>query len=298
VALDQFCSSREQILASQIIVAGSEDGIPNINSNAGVLAEVAKNFWDAASANNNEKPGEAKAFARSAPKVITALTSLAEAFDQYVRNSELKSKTIPKQKEKPRACEKIHSQLLVGLMKSLELLQKQLANTAGVVMQEILDPLWRAEISPAVSEDERIKRPELGMTRAIAEEFAALVYVNFLQSVLLQMRTLVICAGGMYVLIVCSISVYPFEPHAALQVLAVALLLAMGISVGFVYAEMHRDAILSRLTSTTAGELGWDFWLKLASAGAIPVFSLLAVQFPEIGRFLFSWLEPFLQSAK
>ena len=96
----------------------------------------------------------------------------------------------------------------------------------------------------------------------------------------------------------CSISVYPFEPHPALQVLAVALLVAMGAMVGFVYAEMHRDAILGRLTSTNAGELGWDFWWKFISAGAVPVFSLLAVQFPEIGRFLFSWLQPLLQSAK
>jgi hypothetical protein len=61
---------------------------------------------------------------------------------------------------------------------------------------------------------------------------------------------------------------------------------------------MHRDAILSRLTSTTAGELGWDFWLKFISAGAIPVFSLLAVQFPEISKFLFSWLEPAVQAIK
>ena len=106
------------------------------------------------------------------------------------------------------------------------------------------------------------------------------------------------CAAGMYVLIVCSMNLYPFEPHPALQVLAVVLLVVAGAMVGFVYAEMHRDAILSRLTSTNAGELGWDFWLKFVSAGALPVFSLLAVQFPEIGRFLFSWLGPFLQSAK
>ncbi len=112
------------------------------------------------------------------------------------------------------------------------------------------------------------------------------------------MRSLVICAGGMYVLILCSMSVYPFEPHPALQVLAVALVVVMAVAVGFVYAGMHRDAVLSRLTSTTAGVLGWDFWFKFISAGAIPVFSLLAVQFPEISRFLFSWLQPALQALK
>ena len=173
-----------------------------------------------------------------------------------------------------------------------------MADTAGLLIRDVLTPKWLAEQAPVVSIDKRIKKDDLSVVQALAEEYSALVYVNFLQSVLLQMRTLVICAAGMYVCIVCSISIYPFEPHPALQVLAVVLVLAMGVVIGFVYSEMHRDAILSRLTSTNAGELGWDFWLKFVSAGAIPVFSLLAVQFPEIGRFLFSWLQPLLQSAK
>jgi hypothetical protein len=101
-----------------------------------------------------------------------------------------------------------------------------------------------------------------------------------------------------FVLIVLSMNVYPFEPHPALQTLAVGLAIAMVAVIGYVYAKMHRDSILSLMTSNTPGELGWDFWLKLGSAVAIPVFSLLAVQFPEINQFLFSWLEPALQAAK
>jgi hypothetical protein len=188
--------------------------------------------------------------------------------------------------------------ILLNLTISLGELQQQLANTAGLIYREILTPLWAEERVPSVSEDERLPKVELEVSRAIEEEFVALVYVNFLQSVLLQMRSLVICAGGMYVLLLCSMNVYPFEPHLALQILGVVLIVIMASVVGFVYKEMHSDPILSRLTSTTAGVLGWDFWLKFISAGAIPVFSLLAVQFPEIGRFLFSWLEPALQAVK
>jgi hypothetical protein len=136
------------------------------------------------------------------------------------------------------------------------------------------------------------------LIRVLAEEYVALIYVNFLGSVLLRLRTMVICAAGMYVFIVLSINTYPFEPHLALQSMAVVMLVVMGVAVGTVYAQMHRDNILSRLTSSKPGELGWDFWLKLVSAGAIPVFSLLASQFPSIRQFLFSWLEPALQAVK
>jgi len=236
-------------------------------------------------------------------EAVSALHGLTDAMQKYIgrfpkEGQGSKDRQKNQEEEKPTECKRVHAELVTGLMDSVESLQKQLANTAGTVFKNILDPIWKDEILPAVSEDERIKRPELKMMRAISEEFVALVYVNFLQSVLLQMRSLVICAGGMYVLILCSMNVYPFEPHPALQVLGVALVVVMAVAVGFVYAEMHRDAILSRLTSTNAGELGWDFWFKFVSAGAIPVFSLLAVQFPEIGKFLFSWLAPAMQALK
>jgi hypothetical protein len=187
---------------------------------------------------------------------------------------------------------------LPKMMEAVEKLQVAMADAAAEIVERMLEPWWQCERAPVVSEDDRFKKEKLPLTRLLAEEFVALVYVNFLITVLLRMRTMVMAAIGMYVFIVLSMNVYPFEPHAALQTLAVVLLAVMGAALAFVYAQMHRDQILSRLTSTTSGELGWDFWLKLASAGAIPVFSLLAVQFPEINRFLFSWLEPALQAVK
>ncbi len=185
-----------------------------------------------------------------------------------------------------------------ALMKTVEGLQRQVAKAAAAVIRYALVPFWTEEPLPVVSVDPRIKKDDLPAVRALAEEFAALVYVNFLVTVLLRLRTFVICAIGLYVCIVVSISVYPFEPHPALQAMAVILLIVMGVAVGYVYAEMHREAILSKLTSTNAGELGWDFWLKFASAGAIPLFSLLAVQFPGLSKLLFNWLQPALNAVK
>lgn len=184
------------------------------------------------------------------------------------------------------------------LLRRVETLQKEMARTAGVLAKSVLSPLWAEEAALTVSTDERLAANPLPIFRAMAEEYVALVYVNFLVSVLLRIRTLVICAGGMFVLIVLSLNTYPFEPRPALQALAVLLLVTMAAAVGYVYAEMHRDGILSYLTSTKPGELGLDFWLKFVSAGAIPVFSLLAAQFPSVNQFLFSWLEPALQALK
>jgi len=187
---------------------------------------------------------------------------------------------------------------LQNLMKQVESLQKEMARTAAVLIKHVLRVWWSEDTGTVVSEDERLKQEDLPTYRALAEEFAAIMYVNFLASVLLRIRNLVICAGVLYAFIVTSVSVYPFEPHSTIQTTMVILLIVMALVVGYVYAEMHREAILSRLTSTKVGELGWDFWLKFASAAVIPVVSLVAGQFPEVNRFLFSWLEPALQAMK
>jgi hypothetical protein len=187
---------------------------------------------------------------------------------------------------------------LQNLMTQVESLQKEMARTTAVLIKQVLRVWWSEDSGTVVSEDERLKQEDLPPYRALAEEFAAITYVNFLASVLLRIRNLVICAGVLYALIVISVSVYPFEPHSTIQTTMVTLLIVMTLVVGYVYAEMHREAILSRLTSTKVGELGRDFWLKFASAAVIPVVSLLAGQIPEVNRFLFSWLEPALQAMK
>jgi hypothetical protein len=220
-------------------------------------------------------------------------------------------------------CERKPAEAERILMSGIEVLQKMMAKTAGQLMQGVLEPFWHEERSPVVSvgtdveegranhskksgdKGENESDPDNSMppgslppVRVLAEEYVALIYVNFLITVLLRIRTMIVCAIGLYVFLVLSVNSYPFEPHPALQTLSVVLIVLLGAAVGYVYSQMHRDPVLSRLTSSEPGELGWDFWLKLGSAAAIPLFSLLATQFPEINQLLTSWLQPALEAVK
>jgi len=194
--------------------------------------------------------------------------------------------------------DKKKQQALDSILLSVEDLQRAIAEVAGILIKEFLADSWKNAAGLIASKDPRKEKAVLSLPALLAEEYVSLVYVNFLVSALLRMRTLVYSAVGMYVLLLLSITVYPFEPHPALQAISVVALVVLGLAVGYVYSQMHRDAILSRLTETSAGELGWDFWIKFVSAGAIPVLSLLASQFPSINNVLFSWLEPALQALK
>lgn len=128
------------------------------------------------------------------------------------------------------------------------------------------------------------------------ERFVALVYVSFLLVVLARMRSLILAISGMYILILSALTLYPFEPRPAIRTYLVVMLVFIVTVVGLVFAQIHRDATLSHITDTKPGELGGDFYLRMASFIALPVFTFFASQFPEIGRFFYSWMEPALQA--
>jgi hypothetical protein len=132
-------------------------------------------------------------------------------------------------------------------------------------------------------------------TRA-CERFVSLVYVSFLLVVLARIRTLIVATSGMYILILFALTLYPFEPRPAIQIYLVTMLVFIVSVVGLVLAQIHRDATLSHITDTKPGDLGGDFYLRMASFIALPLFAFFTSQFPEIGRSFYSWLEPALQA--
>jgi hypothetical protein len=181
-------------------------------------------------------------------------------------------------------------------------LQKEFAATCGAALN-YLSLKWDSEKTVAPSEPLHPSRerqinvgPQESPQIQLAEQFVCLAYLTFILSVLLRIRTLVMTVAGMYVFILLSFGSYPFEPKATFHVLMVLLLISSASIVGFVFAQMHQDATLSRITDTTPGELGIDFWIRLASFLAVPLLSLLSVQFPAITNFLFSWMQPALQA--
>ncbi len=131
---------------------------------------------------------------------------------------------------------------------------------------------------------------------ACAERFVCLFFLAYILVILQRIQTLVLSSAGVFIFILMSVNSYPFEPHLRLRSLLIALFFLILGAVGLVYAQMHRDATLSRITDTNPGELGLAFWVKMGTFILVPALGLLAAQFPEINGFLFSWLEPAMQS--
>ncbi len=179
------------------------------------------------------------------------------------------------------------------LIRQFGRVQTAVAEAAGAAL-DYLAQSWCMQIEEAnsLAEDGREKDPKI---RA-CERVVCLSYIDFLLAALIRIRTLIIAIGGMYVLTILGVTQYPFEPKGTIQVmLFVVLAFIVGV-VGTVFAQIHRDTTLSNITDTTPGELGRDFWFRMASFVALPLFSLLATQFPSVNRFFYSWLQPAIQA--
>jgi hypothetical protein len=136
------------------------------------------------------------------------------------------------------------------------------------------------------------ERPEL----ACAERCACLFFLNLILIVLRRIRSLVFAISGLFVFLVLALNSYPFEPQLQLRTGTIALFLGALACIAYVYGQIYRNRTLSRVTATSEDKLGWDFWVRMVGFIAVPVLSLLAAQFPDLNRILFSWVQPALQS--
>ena len=174
-------------------------------------------------------------------------------------------------------------------------LQEKLAACTAVCLKFLADEYSRhpeIHCDPAPEQMKEMQATPPSTIREAAEYFVGLTYVNYLVTVLLRLRTprgRSRRSAGVQIL---AFGSYPFEPRATLRAL---LFIGFGVitaTFGFVYAQMHWDHTLSRITDTNPGELGWVFWGRMIALIGVPLAGLIATEFPSIGNFVFSWMDP------
>jgi hypothetical protein len=132
----------------------------------------------------------------------------------------------------------------------------------------------------------------------ICGELIALPFVSYIRIVLLQMRNMAVFLTIGSVLGWLSLNSYPFQSPRMLNALRLIVLAIITLCMTMVLAGVSKDSILSRMTRTEPGKLDRSFVIHLATAGGLPLITVVASQFPSVSRFLFSWLEPTLAAFK
>lgn len=184
-------------------------------------------------------------------------------------------------------------------------MRKQMSQCSESIFQNLLFDDWCEETNTLDLAEQEKKDEEREMlplshkeTIRRAEEFICLIYVGYLQNLLARMRTMVLAILGLYAAVAFSLAFYPYTPRPAIALTLLLLLVAIGSVVALVYAGLDRDTTMSHITNTKPGTLGLDFWVRLGSFIGVPIVGLLVAQFPEIGDFIASWIQPSLSAVK
>ena len=182
---------------------------------------------------------------------------------------------------------------------SLAELQAYHASAANELIANPLRTEWAKQTS------ELVQQPPLKEDKAdphetlhLAEEYVALRCMAFIRYASLQLRNLLGFLSAAFILSLISLRTYPFQSPRSIEWTMTAVFVVLSVGIVYAFAGMDKDAILSRVSQTEAGKLDREFFLRVTSFGALPLLTVLASQFPSIGRFLFSWVQPGLEALR
>jgi len=189
-------------------------------------------------------------------------------------------------------------------VKAIAEFQAMLASTAGCILKHVVMPEWQTETRSMIcppqdkAADTAAALADVPAYVRSAEEFVVLPYVGFIQNILGRVRTIAFTVVSLFVAATVGVSCYPFDPLPVIGAMFLILFALVGASMIFVYAEMSRDATLSHIANTNPGELGLEFFVKMAAYGIGPLLGLLTTLFPSMTDFIVSFLQPGAQAFK
>jgi hypothetical protein len=128
---------------------------------------------------------------------------------------------------------------------------------------------------------------------AVGQLFAVRLIVYF-QQVFIQLRYWLMASMGTGLLLIAGVATYAFQPKRFTMLVAWGILSAVSAATVAIFVQMSRDATLSAIGGTVPGKVtyDWHFVSNVLAYGVVPVLGLVASQFPSIGRWLNSLLEP------
>jgi hypothetical protein len=176
-------------------------------------------------------------------------------------------------------------------------------HAAGFLLISRLVPAWKSgKCDPRVGKDDKPEKLESlrckDQVYRLAAEFVALRYATYIRYILAQLRNLMWFISGGVALLALALAASDVQSPQIVRWFLGFLVVAFGIATGLPLMQMDRDTVLSLMADDTPGELNKDFWIKLISYGALPLVGVLSNIFPSFSRFLFSWLQPTLQTLK
>ena len=126
------------------------------------------------------------------------------------------------------------------------------------------------------------------------EQLIALQLAFVLRDIVARTVTCLFAAMLCLTLLTAAHLLYSFNGRNVTLTIDMLAVAATAVVSVWILVDMERNAVLSRLRTTTPGrvDINWDFFKRIAVYGVLPLLIVLASLFPEVGGTLFGWLEP------
>ena len=177
--------------------------------------------------------------------------------------------------------------------------EHECADLAAQILEHELVPYW--DKSPLNDDGdpqvEGKEHPEDVAARYGADFFALQLCNYILFAVRHTQRLAWSISVGLLLLVLALASYHPQSPQLLGRILAV-LLVGIGCVIGWVFAGMERNWVLSRIGRTEPGELNLEFYVRLASIVILPLSAVLVHLFPSLSGFLSNVITPGMEALK
>lgn len=174
--------------------------------------------------------------------------------------------------------------------------RKQVEQDLSDLLQKFQLDLNRLSGPWLAGSSDLVKPPETSPPDRLKQEFIALRLSAYLRCSFLHIRNRLTAMTAGFVAITLSLNSYAFGPERVIQIFTIGLVIFIGVIVISVFAQMHQNPILLRMSGSAQGAMDWGFWGKVISAGALPLISLFASYTPGVGKLLGNWLQPALEA--
>jgi len=169
----------------------------------------------------------------------------------------------------------------------------EMTDVIDVLSARLLEEYWRRG-SAGAKDDQKPQPADLKFI--LAEDIVALPFYAYIHRVITELRNILFFLGIAVSLLFIALHTYAFRADQAINWWFLGLFVFMGGGVVFIIGQMERNAMLSRLSDTTPGELGTGFYVQLLKYGAIPFLTIFGSQVPWISNLLLKWVQPALQA--
>lgn len=133
-----------------------------------------------------------------------------------------------------------------------------------------------------------------------AEAFVATVVALLINRHVRQFQYFLYTMTASALLLLLAVVSYPFQPQRLLLTWIWVVVGSVVLAGLFVYVELDRNALLSRIAGTTPGHLTLNGTLlfRVLGWGIVPLLGVAAAQYPDFASTLFHWLEPFTRALR